>query len=165
MRNDGHASHRPALDRIHFVSQSKPMKHISNLFSTSTLVSRNCALMLVGLASFLSLPATQLQAAEFPKGSFWAMSPRGEKITFRFEEKEKFTLKSEDGKVLVTGTYKVSKNQIEFTDETGPLASKDAKPGKYEWKLESEKLSFTKIEDESEGRSKGLTRAPWTLEK
>jgi hypothetical protein len=112
----------------------------------------------------LTSPA-QLQGAEFPKGSFSATSPRGEKVALQFAEKEQFTLKSEDGKVLVTGTYKVSKSQIEFTDETGPLASKEAKPGKYEWKLESDKLTFSKIEDESEGRSRALTRIPWTVEK
>jgi len=134
-------------------------------FSKAALVSRNYAFVLVGLALFLHFPAIQLQAAEFPKSSFSATSPRGEKLKLKFEDKEKFSLKTADGKVLVMGTYKVIKNQIEFTDETGPLAAKGAKPGKYEWKLESDKLSFSKIEDESEGRSKGLTRSPWTSEK
>jgi hypothetical protein len=156
------------VDRIHFVAQSKSMKDNPRLaiFSKSALVNRNYALLLlVGLALLAVMPVVQLQAAEFPKGSFWAMSPRGDKITIKFEDKEKFSLKSADGKVLVTGKYKISKNQIEFTDETGPIAAKDAKPGKYEWNFESDKLSFSKIEDESDGRSKGLTRTPWTPEK
>jgi hypothetical protein len=121
--------------------------------------------LLFGLTLLLLLPAVQLQAAEFPKGSFWTLSPRGEKVTLKLEDKDKFTLKGEAGNVMVTGTYKFSKNQIEFTDEAGPMAARDAKPGKYEWKIESDKLTFSKIDDESDGRSKGLTRTPWTSEK
>src|SRR5689334_22305250 len=135
------------------------MKHIP----CSALLRKSA--LFFGLTLLLILPAVQLQAAEFPKGSFWALSPRGEKVTLKFEEKDKFTLKGEAGNVMVAGTYKVGKNQIEFTDETGPMAAKDAKPGNYEWKLESDKLTFSKIEDESDGRSKGLTRTPWTSEK
>ena len=104
-------------------------------------------------------------AAEFQKGSYSTDLPRGGTITLKFEDNGKFSLKKDDGKLFVAGTYKVTKNQIEFTDETGPMAAKDAKPGKYEWKLESDKLTFTKVEDESEGRSKGLTHSDWNLQK
>ena len=45
------------------------------------------------------------------------------------------------------------------------MAAKGSKPGKYKWKLEDKTLSFTRIEDESEGRSKGVTGTTWTLEK
>ena len=155
------------LDTAHFVPQSNRMQAISQsaFLSQSTFTSRPGASLLVGLVLLLAaVPALQLQATEFPKGSFSATSPRG-KVTLKFEDKDKFSLKSEDGKVLVAGTYKVSKTQIEFTDETGPIAAKDAKPGKYEWKIESDKLSFSKIEDDAEGRSKALTRTPWTSEK
>ena len=144
------------------------MKNLSPsaFLSQSSFLGRHRASILVGLALLLAaVPAIPLQAAEFPKGSFVATSPRGEKITLKFEDKDKFSLNGEDGKVLVAGSYKVTKTQIEFTDETGPLAAKDAKHGKYEWKIESDKLSFSKIEDDSEGRSKGLTRTPWTSEK
>jgi hypothetical protein len=54
---------------------------------------------------------------------------------------------------------------LEFKDEKGSIASKDAKPGKYKWKLDDKKLTFTKVEDESEGRSKGITGTTWTLQK
>ena len=86
-------------------------------------------------------------------------------MLLKFADKQKFVLSGEDGKTLVEGTYKVVNNQIEFTDEKGPLASKDAKPGKYKWQLTDRKLNFTKIEDGSEGRSKGIAGATWTLEK
>src|SRR6185503_3446292 len=105
------------------------------------------------------------QAAEFQKGSYSGTRPNGDKIVLKFEDGGKFSLVDKDGKVLVVGAYKVTKSRIELTDESGPMAAKDAKPGKYDWKLESDKLTFSKFDDESEGRSKGLTRSPWTLEK
>jgi len=121
--------------------------------------------LLVALVLVLAGGANVAQAAEFQQGSYSGTLPRGDKVTFKFDDKGKFVLTDKDGKALVEGTYKVMKDQIEFTDEKGPIASKDAKPGKYKWKLEDKKLSFTKVEDESEGRRKGLTGTTWTLEK
>jgi hypothetical protein len=109
--------------------------------------------------------ANVAHAAEFKQGSYSGTLPRGESVTFKFDNKDKFVLADKDGKTLVEGTYKVMKDEIEFTDEKGPIASKDAKPGKYQWKMDDKKLSFTKVEDESDGRSKGLTSTTWTLEK
>jgi hypothetical protein len=86
-------------------------------------------------------------------------------MILKFGDKQRFVLSEEAGKTLVEGTYKVLNDQIEFTDEKGPFASKDAKPGKYRWQLADGKLNFTKIEDESEGRSKGISGATWILEK
>ena len=66
------------------------------------------------------------------------------------------------GKEVVEGTYRVSKDEIEFTDEKGPFAGTgDAKTGTYKWKLEGGKLTFTKVKDESEGRSRVLTAGAW----
>jgi hypothetical protein len=86
-------------------------------------------------------------------------------VILKFGDKQRFVLSKEDGETLVEGIYKVAKDQIEFTDEKGPFASKDAKPGKYKWQLAGKELSFTKVEDESEGRTKGITGSAWTLEK
>src|SRR5262252_5645965 len=113
--------------------------------------------LLVALVLVLAGGATVAQGAEFQRGSYSGTLPRGDKVRFKFDDKGKFVLADKDGKALVEGTYKVTKDQIELTDEKGPIASKDAKPGKYQWKLKDQKLSFTKVEDESEGRSKGLT--------
>jgi len=109
--------------------------------------------------------ASPAQAAEFQQGSYSRTSPRGDKLVLKFGDKQRFVLSSQQGKTLVEGTYNVTKDQIEFTDQNGPIASKDAKPGKYKWELADGKLTFTKVEDESEGRSKGITGATWTLEK
>jgi hypothetical protein len=123
------------------------------------------SLLLVAIVLVLVGGASVASAAEFQQGSYSGMLPRGDKVVFKFDGKAKFVLADKDGKALVEGTYKVTKDQIEFIDETGPMASKGAKPGKYKWKLEATKLSFTKVEDASEGRSKGITGTTWTLEK
>jgi hypothetical protein len=123
----------------------------------STLIVALLALVVAG-------GARAAQAAEFKQASYSRTSPRGEKVVLKFGDKQKFVLSGENGKTLVEGTYKVMNDQIEFTDENGPLASKDAKPGKYKWQLANGKLNFIKVEDESEGRSKGIAGATWTLE-
>ena len=71
-----------------------------------------------------------------------------------------------NGELVVEGTYKVKEDRLEVTDENGPMAcGGDQKTGKYKWKLEDKMLSFTRVEDESDGRSKGLTGTTWMLEK
>jgi len=123
------------------------------------------AFMIATLGLVLAGGAGTALGAEFQPGSYSGTGIRGGEVALKFDEKGKFILSDKDGKVLVEGTYKVMKDQIEFTDEKGPMASKGAKPGKCKWKLEDKALNFTKVEDESEGRSKGLTVTTWTLEK
>jgi len=108
---------------------------------------------------------SRAQGAEFRQGSYSGTRLRGDTVLLKFDEKGRFALSDKNGKPLVEGAYKVTKDQIEFTDEKGPFAAKDSKPGKYKWKLEENKLSFIKVEDDSEGRSKGITGTTWTLEK
>jgi hypothetical protein len=149
-----------ALDTIHFVSQSKTMKHLS---LNKSVLKRG--FVLAPLLLLLAAMVCVARAAEFQKASYSATLPNGAEIVLKFEDNGKFSLSHKDGKLLVAGTYKATKNQIEFTDEKGPIAAKDAKPGKYEWKLESDKLNFTVVQDGSEGRRNGLTRPIWTLQK
>ena len=136
------------------------MQHISFKKSALKLVSSLTPLLLLLIGTVFAS-----QAAEFQKASYLATLPNGSEIVLKFEDGGKFSLSQKDGKLLVAGTYKATKNQIEFKDEKGPISSKDAKPGKYEWTLESDKLNFTVVEDESEGRRNGLTRPTWTLQK
>ena len=152
----------------HFVSQSEYMRTLfsENIgYRESRRFRYYGSLVLVALVLVLVGGTSVARAAEFQPGSYSGLRLRGDKVALRFDHNGKFILTDEDGKALVEGTYKVTKNEIEFTDETGPMAAKGAKPGKYKWKLEDKKLSFTKVEDESEGRSKGITRTTWTLEK
>ena len=114
------------------------------------------ALAFLGLG--LSSPAG---AAEFPTGTFTAKDSGGTAWAVSFDGKGKVTV-ARASKEVVEGTYKVNKDQIELTDEQGPFAGTgDTKTGTYKWKLEGGKLAFTKVKDESEGRSRVLTAGAW----
>jgi hypothetical protein len=117
----------------------------------------------VAAAVWLSLsPAAE--AAEFPQGTFTAS--RQKDWSIKFEAKGKLTV-LRGGKVVVEGTYKASETEVTLTDEKGPLAAKDeaAKTGKYKWKREGGKLTFTLVEDKSKGRELLLTMNEWTRPK
>jgi hypothetical protein len=104
--------------------------------------------------------STTARAQEFPTGTFSAKLG-GDKWSIRFDGKGTFTVLLKDEKV-VEGMYKATKNEVVFSKEKGKFAGPEE--GKYKWKLDGKKLSFTKIADESEGRSKALTSGPWTRE-
>ena len=99
-------------------------------------------------------------AADFPKAAFTTTTSDGNVWVLKFNNDGKFDV-TQNGEDAVEGKYKVSKSQIEFVDETGPLAQPDAKTGTYEWEYQDEKLTFDKISDNAEGRSQTLTSGPW----
>ena len=108
----------------------------------------------------LWLTASPAEAADFPKGTFtvkasdatWAVT---------FDSKGKFKV-TRDGQEGLTGSYKVTKDEVELTDEEGPFAGKgDLKACTYKWKLDGKKLTFTKVKDESESRSTIITAGAW----
>ncbi len=68
---------------------------------------------------------------------------------------------SENEKVLVKGTYTVTKDQIVLTDKEGEYACKGTDAGRYKWKYDGKALTFSKLEDDCEGRINGLTGQPW----
>jgi hypothetical protein len=101
-----------------------------------------------------------INASDFPKAAFSITTSDGNVWVLKFQKNGKFDV-TQNGEDAVQGKYKVSKTQIEFVDETGPLAEPDAKTGIYEWKYEDDKLTFDKISDTAEGRSQTLTSGPW----
>ena len=120
----------------------------------NSLVAAAVSLLWLGLSSSAG-------AAEFPKGTFTVTDSGGAAWAVSFDGKGKVTV-TRAGKQVIEGTYKVNKDEIEFTDETGPFAGTgDAKTGTYKWKLEGAKLTFTKVKDESAGRSRVLTAGAW----
>ncbi len=102
-------------------------------------------------------------AADFPKGTFSLKAPDETVWAIKFDGKGKYTV-TRDGKELVEGTYKITKDEIEFTDVKGGSAEQgDKKTGTYKWKLAEKKLTFTKAKDEAQGRSTILTSGPWEM--
>jgi hypothetical protein len=102
-------------------------------------------------------------AEEFPKGTFTQKGPDETVFSIMFDGKGKFAVRAGDMEV-VEGTYKVTKDEIEFTDVKGPAAGKgDDKIGSYKWKFADKKLTFTKVKDEAKGRSNALTSGTWAL--
>lgn len=47
-----------------------------------------------------------------------------------------------------------------LTDRQGRYACTESGPGKYKWQYDGKALTFTKIEDECEGRAHALTGQP-----
>jgi hypothetical protein len=108
------------------------------------------------------LPAATAGDAGDLKGDF-ATKLGADTWTIRFDGKGKFSVAMAK-KEVVAGTYKVAKDLVQFTDESGELAGKDdAQTGKYKWMLKDGKLTFKKVADKNEGRDMALTAAPWTL--
>ena len=117
----------------------------------------------VVLTAAVSL-ATGADEPEFPRGTFTASVQKS--WSLKFEEKDKLTVMSA-GKVLVEGTYKVTKDEVTLTDVSGPLAAKEKemKSGTYKWKVENGKLKFTLVKDKSKGRELLLTSNEWEEKK
>src|SRR5262245_5199241 len=99
-------------------------------------------------------------ASDFPKASFTTTTSDGNVWVLKFKNDGKFDV-TENGEDAVRGIYKVNKAEIEFVDESGPLAQPEAKTGTYEWEYKDEQLTFDKISDTAEGRSQTLTSGPW----
>jgi hypothetical protein len=99
-------------------------------------------------------------AADFPKGTF---TTKADEATWAvtFDGKGKYSVAME-GKDVLKGTYKITKDEIEFTEEEGDFAHKgDQAKYTYKWKQDGKKISFTKVKDEDAGREKVITGAAW----
>jgi hypothetical protein len=75
------------------------------------------------------------------------------------EDDSRFQVYLGDPGAGVKGSYLVTGNQITFTDEEGGLQCPG--PGKYEWVLDGQTLTFTAVEDTCESRKFILTVHPW----
>jgi hypothetical protein len=70
---------------------------------------------------------------------------------------------SRNGKVVVSGTAKISGNRITFRDSSGSLACKPSEgAGAYTWVRAGKKLTFTKVSDRCVGRRLILS-VPYTF--
>jgi len=101
-------------------------------------------LMLAGTGSVAA------QSDKFPVGTY---------------ESGPFTISFKDGGVFqvthssgagVTGTYKLSGDEVEVTDTGGDFACPDG-TGKYSWKVENEELLMSLISDKCDGRAEAFS--------
>ncbi len=112
------------------------------------------------LVTVLFIGTCSIQAEDFPKGKFSNKGPDGAIWSITFDGMSKASVMRED-KEYVKSEYKVTKDEIEFSHETGDLADKDNKPGTYKWKFDGKKLTFIKVKDDAEGRAQALTNGVW----
>ncbi len=107
----------------------------------------------LALVAVLLLAGTQTvtaQSGKFPVGSY-----ESGPFTITFKEGGSFEV-AHSGGGGVKGTYKISGDKAELTDVEGDYACPDF-VGKYTWKVEAEKLVFTIVEDNCEGRAGALS--------
>ncbi len=93
------------------------------------------------------------QKSDFPLGTY-----QSGPFTFTFEEGGTYRVKHSSG-AGVTGTYKISGDKIEFTDQDGELMCQESS-GKYAWKLDHDSLVFSVVDDTCDGRKEALTSKP-----
>jgi hypothetical protein len=67
----------------------------------------------------------------------------------------------------VAGTYAVKESRIELTDVKGPWActGPGQQKGTYDWKFDGTALSFSKVADSCDDRTKSLIPTAWKLQK
>lgn len=101
------------------------------------------------------------RAQDIKTGTYTA-TVNGDGWTLSLDKTGHVTVKKQ-GRAVVEGIFLATKTElIVFTDQKGPLACKgEEKTGKYKWKLEGKKLSFTKVEDDCQGRIKAMTASAW----
>lgn len=114
---------------------------------------RNFAVASAFLGVLLMLPSVKGQE-KFPTGTY-----TGGAFTLSVGDDGIHTVSTE-GKVVVKGNYVVAKDQITFTDKEGDYACV-GQAGTYKWAFDGKALSFTKVEDQCDGRVQGLTAQAW----
>ncbi len=93
------------------------------------------------------------QTGDFPLGTYYS-GP----FTVTFEEGGAYRVKHSSG-AGVTGTYKISGDKIELTDQDGEFMCQESS-GKYVWKLDRDSLIFSVVDDACDGRKEALTSKP-----
>ncbi len=116
------------------------------------IIRRSVCLSVLVLALLVGSAVVSVQAQKFPAGSY-----QSGPFTFVMEEGGTYRVAHTDGRG-VTGTYKLTVDLIELTDQGGELACDGV--GKYSWKADGDKLVFTLVEDPCDGRTQALTSGP-----
>jgi hypothetical protein len=118
------------------------------------LSSRPIRILLAFTASITTSLA--VAASSFPGGDYVAGQ-----VMLHFDQSGHMRL-TKGKQALVDGTFTVQADHISLTDKSGPMAcAKGEETGVYQWKLEHDALTLTKVEDACDGRSGDLVAQPW----
>ena len=121
------------------------------------------ALVAGALSIGSTLALSTALAGEFPQGTFEAKEAP---YTVSFDGKGWFQVNQ--GETLeVSGTYSIEQGNVELTDVKGPWACKGAgqQKGTYAWTFNGTTLTFIKMADSCDERSKTLVSATWQFQK
>ena len=139
--------------------------HVSSQRKEATskeIMLHRSALVLTVATMAITLLACEARAAGLPKATY-SMMVDGAQWELKFAEVGKFTY-SINQQILVEGTYRVTKDEIQFSEENGPIACRgDVETGRYQWKLEGKTLTFTEIQDECVGRE-SIALYEWAMQ-
>ena len=96
-------------------------------------------------------------ASSFPVGAYHSGG-----YTLLFEKSGKFRYLKGD-RLMVEGEYSTKGNDISFTDQRGVDAclGPGRDTGRYRWKGDEDALSFRKIDDSCDDRTRGLAGQEW----
>ncbi len=120
---------------------------------------RRCATLTLMLVFFVAGSiAGRARTGDFPLGTY-----QSGPFTFTFEDGGTFRVLHSSG-TGVTGTYKITGDQIEFNDQDGEIVCQDS-AGKYTWKQDHDSLTFTLVDDACDGRIEALTSKPLVKKK
>ena len=101
-------------------------------------------------------------AAQFPTGRY-VTQLEGDEWTISFTTVEASVYKNDQQVIL--SDYRVSQNEIEFSNERGVYACIGAvSTGRYTWRFDGVNLTFINLDDECPGRILVLTSNSWRLE-
>ena len=108
-----------------------------------------------------ALALSPVFAAGFPTGSYQAKN-----LTLTFDDKGQFHVNMGET-TEVSGSYSVKGGQIELTDVKGAWACTNPgqQTGSYNWKLNGTALTFSKVTDGCDERSKTLVPVAWKAQK
>jgi hypothetical protein len=126
---------------------------------------RHTLLRTIASASALTIGSALAQSpalsADFPVGSYQAME-----LVVLFDGKGQFLVKKGES-MEVSGTFSVQEKRIELTDLKGPWActSPGQQKGTYNWKLDGDALTFSKVADACDDRAQTLIGVNWKRRK
>ena len=109
--------------------------------------------------ALISLAPLVAISGDFPSGKY-LVELGDSPFTINISNDNSYVVERND-QVISTGIMKVSNDTLTVTDN--PSDHSCPSPGSYLWRYEDEKLSFTSISDDCEGRADVMLAGNWIL--